>query len=149
MEHVRETRQRQVILDALRSMHNHPDAAAVYAQVRKVMPRISLATIYRNLDALARSGHIGKVESAGARMHFDGKLAPHCHVQCITCGSIVDVDVNDFAPVIKSVSKATDFEIVEERVAFLGICPRCAENATEETRAAAARKRDRRKRGRK
>jgi len=130
VERERMTRQRQVILETLKGMHTHPDAAAVYEAVRKTLPRISLGTVYRNLEALYRAGLISKVGSVGARMHFDGNVTVHCHVQCVKCGSIVDADLNGIDALAQSVSEAPEFEITEQRVGFVGLCPRCARKNT-------------------
>jgi Fur family ferric uptake transcriptional regulator len=46
-------------------------------RVRKHLPRISLATVYRNLELLAASGLIGRLEVAGAHKRFDGVVRPH------------------------------------------------------------------------
>ncbi|MBW2706713.1 MAG: transcriptional repressor, partial [Deltaproteobacteria bacterium] len=48
------TRQRQVILEELRKVDTHPSADEVYEMVRKRLPRISLGTVYRNLEILSQ-----------------------------------------------------------------------------------------------
>ena len=60
----RMTRQRMVILEELRKVKTHPTADELYAMVRTRMPRISLGTVYRNLDFLTESKEILKLESA-------------------------------------------------------------------------------------
>lgn len=64
---VRMTKQRRVILDTLRSTETHPTADEVYRLVQKQIPRISLGTVYRNLDLLARCGSIRKLDIMGGR----------------------------------------------------------------------------------
>jgi Fur family ferric uptake transcriptional regulator len=58
----RMTHQRQVILEEVRNTHSHPSADEIYARVRKRLPRVSLGTVYRNLDILASEGFIKKIE---------------------------------------------------------------------------------------
>ncbi|MBW2644383.1 MAG: transcriptional repressor, partial [Deltaproteobacteria bacterium] len=44
------TKQRQVILEELRKLNTHPSADEIYKVVRRHLPRISLGTVYRNLE---------------------------------------------------------------------------------------------------
>ena len=57
------TRQRMVILEELKRVRSHPTADELYGMVRDRLPKVSLATIYRNLDMLAREGIIQKIDS--------------------------------------------------------------------------------------
>ncbi|HSM74917.1 MAG TPA: transcriptional repressor, partial [Desulfobacterales bacterium] len=50
------TRQRRVILEELRRMNTHPGADEIHEVVRRRLPRISLGTVYRNLDILCELG---------------------------------------------------------------------------------------------
>ena len=64
----RMTRQRAVILEELRKVKTHPTADELYSIVRERLPRISLGTVYRNLDFLADTGEIRRLEAAGTTM---------------------------------------------------------------------------------
>ena len=55
-ENIRMTRQREVILDELRKLHSHPTADGLYTRVRRRLRRISLGTVYRNLEVMAEGG---------------------------------------------------------------------------------------------
>ena len=72
----RMTRQRAVILEELRKVKTHPTADELYSIVRERLPRISLGTVYRNLDFLTESKEILKLESAGSIRRFDGDTRP-------------------------------------------------------------------------
>lgn len=52
----RNTVQRQIVLQAVLRMHDHPTADTVYAAVAADHPSISKATVYRNLNQLASQG---------------------------------------------------------------------------------------------
>ena len=124
------TRQRRVVLEALRRMRSHPDAAQVYEAVRRTLPKISLSTVYRNLEVLSKAGLISKVEAAGNRMRFDGQIGPHYHVECVKCGRVEDITLKKPVSVgEEEVSKRSEFEIVGHRLEYLGICPQCAAKA--------------------
>jgi Fur family ferric uptake transcriptional regulator len=60
------TRQRKVILEELLKQNAHPSADEIYHMVRRRMPRISLGTVYRNLEVLANMDKIQKLELSGA-----------------------------------------------------------------------------------
>ena len=60
----RKTRQRRVILEELQSVKSHPTAIELFELVRRRLPRVSLGTVYRNLDLLARAGFIEKLTEA-------------------------------------------------------------------------------------
>ena len=84
------SRQREAILSVLRSTDTHPTADWIYSETRKVLPRISLGTVYRNLSELSRSGDILSIDVGDGKEHFDGDISPHVHLHCKTCGGITD-----------------------------------------------------------
>ncbi len=122
----RMTKQRQVILEELRMMHTHPTADELYERVRDRLPRISLGTVYRNLEKLAASGMIRRLEKTGSQMRFDGDLHDHQHIRCILCGRIEDIEAEpepthcDYKLVA-----GTGFRLIERRVEYVGVCPAC------------------------
>ena len=87
----RNTPQRRVILHELCQMTSHPTAAQLYALVRQRLPRISLGTIYRNLEVLHEDGLIHKMEFAGTETRFDGNVDSHDHVRCTVCDRVDDI----------------------------------------------------------
>jgi len=122
---LRMTRQRRVILEELCKVDTHPSADEVYAMVRKRLPRISLGTVYRNLEILAESGDIQKLEPGGTLKRFDGKTEHHYHLRCIRCDRMIDAPV-DFDVMIKhDLKSATDFKIIGHKLEVIGICPEC------------------------
>ena len=122
---LRMTKQRSIILDELRKARTHPTADEIYTRVKKRLPRISLGTVYRNLDTLSKAGIISGLEFAGEPKRFDGNLEEHCHVRCTCCGRIADtkpIPVVDFE---KRMGSETDYRITGHRIEFTGVCPRC------------------------
>ena len=121
----RMTRQRAVILETLRSVCTHPTADEVYTMVKRRMPRISLGTVYRNLDFLAANNDIMKLESGGTTRRFDGTTAPHSHVRCTSCGRVADVH-GDTPPLPMQAVHAEGFTLTGARVEYDGVCDVCA-----------------------
>jgi Fur family ferric uptake transcriptional regulator len=121
----RMTRQRRIILEELRKLRSHPTADEVYDTVRKRVPRISLGTVYRNLEVLSQWGLARKLDLAGAPRRFDGSMEDHYHVRCVACGEVEDVPIEPMPDLEASIRSNTDFEIIGHRLNFLGFCPRC------------------------
>ena len=122
---LRMTRQRQVILEELRQVNTHPSADELYELVRKRLPRISLGTVYRNLEILSESGEIQKVESGSSLKRFDGFAHLHYHIRCIRCDRLVDAPLDLNLDIEERVQAETDFRILGHKLVFTGICPSC------------------------
>jgi len=121
----RNTPQRRVILHELRQLKSHPTAAELYAVVRKRLPRVSLGTIYRNLEVLNEDGMIHKLEFAGSETRFDGLLEQHDHVRCTECGRIEDIFLRDSALAPARPTELAGFAVTGHRLEYFGVCPDC------------------------
>lgn len=121
------SRQRQIILEELQSSKNHPSAQEIYERVRHRLPKISLGTVYRNLEQLAANGLIKKMEAADGQRRFDGDLAEHYHVRCLFCGRVEDAPLPLLSRLNQTFGTMSDYTILGHRLEFYGICPRCRE----------------------
>jgi Fur family transcriptional regulator, ferric uptake regulator len=122
---VRFTKQRQAVLEVVKASSEHPDAAHVFDEVRRIVPSISLGTVYRSLDALVQEGHLIQVQQPGMATRYDARLEDHAHFICATCGEVSDVmtELPDLVGIVAS--SLPGFELREAKVAFHGICERC------------------------
>lgn len=118
------TKQREIILRELKKTDTHPTADELYERVRKKLPKISMGTVYRNLEVLSNSGLIMKLEIPGSPNRFDGNSSPHHHVRCIKCGRVGDVRNLPSLPDISETAQS-DFEILGVETEFYGLCPKC------------------------
>jgi Fur family ferric uptake transcriptional regulator len=123
----RQTRQRQVILEELRAVTSHPSASEIYEMARKRLPRLSLGTVYRDLDQLTEAGEILRLTGNGRQTRYDGNAAPHLHVRCIHCGRIGDVNGATMPKTDLDVQAADGFHILGCEFQFTGLCPDCAD----------------------
>ena len=89
------------------------------------MPRISLGTVYRNLEILSRTGIIQRIDVAGVEMRFDGDTSNHYHVRCKSCGAVADLDMHIVANLEAEAAAVSDYQITGHRVEFEGLCPNC------------------------
>lgn len=125
MKTIKRSRQRDAILDFLSTRKDHPTAEFIYTNVRKIYPKISLGTVYRNLALLEELGQIQKISCGGGVEHFDADIRPHYHFICNECSSVLDIEMDnlDFLNTLAS----TNFGgVIKRHTAFFyGICPAC------------------------
>lgn len=125
----RMTQQRQVILEEVKRAHHHPTADEIYERVRKRIPRISMGTVYRNLDVLASCGLIDKIEPGVVQMRFDGNMRDHFHITCVHCGRIEDAPIEVSRDSMENLENAlgrlTKHGIFGHKLEFFGLCSRC------------------------
>jgi len=121
---LRLTEPRRLILEAVRGTTAHPSAFAVHRAVRRRLPTVSLATVYRNLRQLAAEGLL--LERAGATgLRFDGNVERHDHFTCLSCRRVFDVPPAGAATPRRRVAARTGFEVLDHRVEFYGRCAAC------------------------
>lgn len=120
----RHSKQRDAVKAELISRKDHPTAQEVFFSLKPTMPALSLATVYRNLSALANKGEINRLYTAGEE-HFDGDISPHSHFFCTECSKIYDI----FS--IDEMQEKTQRELKEigtvsyQRLIYYGICRNC------------------------
>jgi Fur family transcriptional regulator, peroxide stress response regulator len=121
---LRLTAPRRLILEVVRTTDAHPTAAYVYARVRRRLPRVSLATVYRNLRRLAAEGVLlERADTTG--MRFDANLDRHDHFTCLTCRRIYDVTAPARRRAPSGAAARAGFEVLEQRTEFYGRCAAC------------------------
>lgn len=121
---MRHSVQRQLVLEVLSSTKTHPDAMWIYSEVRKTLPKISLGTVYRNLNELVSAGLAKRVLSASGAERFDADTTSHAHFICKTCGNIFDAEMPKFPP--NNYVDDEDFKVDDFDVVFYGLCKNCS-----------------------
>ncbi len=124
----RNTRQRQIILETIKGLKSHPTAAELYQEVRKILPHISISTVYRTLNLLADKGEVRRMETGQGENRYDGDLTPHHHVRCVVCGRVDDAKDLPYDLLKQKYHWINGYRILQQQVDFAGICPRCAQN---------------------
>ena len=123
----RDTKQRRMIYDAVMKRCDHPSADDIYTDVHSQDPRISKATVYRNLNLLSGNGALNHVRIPGAD-RFDSTLTDHYHIICTVCGKVTDAPVGYIRENDSIVEEKTGYVIKRHRTVFEGICPECMKN---------------------
>ncbi len=125
----RNTRQQKLILQALRQTDRHPTAEELYEKVREAMPRISLATVYRNLMKLERLGQAQVFKAPGEKRRYDGNVRTHAHFRCRNCKRFFDFDGSNgvFGSLERELGQWSreDFEVEDYRLELIGLCGDC------------------------
>lgn len=120
------TPQRLAVLKAL-NKHTHPTMDELFEDIRIEYPTISLATVYKNVNALKEVGIITEVNAENGKTKYDIYTKPHVHVICKNCGDIQDLPYCD---TIKSYQKSLEndkgFELSSLKVAaYILNCEKC------------------------
>lgn len=118
------SRQREAIVRTLANTVSHPTAEEIYAEVKKNCPKISLATVYRNLRMLAKEGEVLVLHTSDDKEHYDGTVTPHAHLCCPRCGKVSDLPLD--AELIKALSETQPKAKFE--LNFYSLCKDCRNN---------------------
>lgn len=122
------TPQRLAIFGHLVATDRHPSADELYAAVRRAMPTLSLATVYKTLDTLADIGAVRLVSRLGPRARWDANLDAHHHLVCTGCGTVTDVTEPRLEAVARPaavVAARHGFEAAGHSVEIFGRCAAC------------------------
>lgn len=121
----RNTVQREIILQTVLNMDNHPSADDVYEKLRNDNPSISRATVYRNLELLAKQGKILHIRMPNGADCFDFNTSEHYHLRCDICRRVFDIDLPKIPKINIEQKKYKDFTIEGYSISFHGTCPEC------------------------
>jgi Fe2+ or Zn2+ uptake regulation protein len=120
------TRQRERILQLLRGTDTHPAANWIHETLRPEFPRLSLGTVYRNLEVLVSEGLVIEVPVPGSRSRYDGNPEPHHHFVCEHCRNIDDLEIRVAEPLEARVRRKYGLRPHGYRIDFYGLCLACS-----------------------
>jgi Fur family peroxide stress response transcriptional regulator len=119
------THQRQVLYAVMQQMHGHPSPEDVYRKVRKRIPSISLATVYKNIHLFIESGILREVSLHHGSLRVEMNAHPHHHLICTVCKSIMDIDEQSLGLTVSPRKLPGGFLAERYAVDILGRCPSC------------------------
>jgi Fe2+ or Zn2+ uptake regulation protein len=124
----RMTSQRKLLFDLLTESGGHIDAGELYVKAREKDPRISLATVYRNLSLFKQAGLVKEYHFAEEHHHYEikGKKG-HQHLICLGCGKVIEFESSLVAKIKEDTAKANDFTVADVTVYIEGYCADCHE----------------------
>lgn len=121
----RNTKQKKVILELLKGTDSHPTADWIYEQARKVLPDISLGTVYRNLRVLTENEVIQELNYGSTYSRYDGNPMEHYHFVCNQCQRVFDVPMAVMKELNAKVEELTGWQVEMHRMEFYGLCSDC------------------------
>ena len=122
---IRNTKQRSELLRVLNETHGHLTAEWIHSEVKKTVPSVSLATIYRLLNLLVEEGKVNLLPCEDGCNRYDSAMEAHHHIFCSTCGHIEDVPNLISAEVRREIERWTGFEVKPARLDWHGVCAAC------------------------
>jgi Fe2+ or Zn2+ uptake regulation protein len=123
------TRQRAAVYSYLRSVHDHPTAEQVYDAVRRQpgIENISLATVYKSLEALVTCRLAAKLSFGDGPARYDCRSDNHYHIRCLRTGEVRDLPIehdslllNKLDPELVERLKQQGFHVTDYRLELLG-----------------------------
>ena len=123
------THQRLAIFAVLASSREHPSAEQLHRAVQRRIPTLSLATVYKNLEALKAIGAVADVNPLHEEGRYEAALPgtgagrPHHHLVCVSCKKVRDLHDSELDGL--RVKNAQGFDVRAVRVQAEGLCPDC------------------------
>ncbi len=127
------THQRETIFRAVVESGGHPSPERIYGLVKRRIPAISLATVYKNIRVFLDAGLLREVTVHHGTMLLETNPEDHHHLVCVGCGAILDLEQEAVEPVQLRRRPPAGYRIFRPRVEFLGLCPGCARKKPEKS----------------
>jgi Fe2+ or Zn2+ uptake regulation protein len=130
------THQRQIVFESLAEMpdHHHPSPEEVYGQVRKLIPSISQATVYKTLHTFVEHGILRELSPHHGTLRVDMNTHAHHHLICTQCKSVMDIDDEDLDRVKLRRRLPKGFRVDRVAVEIQGLCGKCSKSSPERKR---------------
>ena len=125
---MRNSKKRTAILEYLAGSKEHPTASAVFHALSETDPKLSLGTVYRNLNQLVDEGLIIRLTVPGGSDRYDGASLQHSHIICDRCGRICDVPEETTRSLSKDIEAITGYKVFDTGMILHGICSECRDN---------------------
>jgi Fur family ferric uptake transcriptional regulator/Fur family peroxide stress response transcriptional regulator len=121
------TFQRMHILESIDN-HGHMSIDAIYEEVVKTHPSLSLATVYKNIILMVEKGVLVEVPITGKKPKYELVKDDHIHLVCTECGEVEDGPHNINADALfSSMTKEENFSLSKQQINLYGVCAHCQE----------------------
>src|SRR3569833_3628870 len=119
------THQRQILYEVMQTMPGHPSPEEVYARVKKRVPAISLATVYKNIHLFVERGVLKELSMHHGSLRVEMNSHFHHHMVCSHCKAIADVEEKDLGIIPERRELPGGFQVERYSIDVIGICPAC------------------------
>jgi len=120
---IKVTPQRLAIV-ALMDQHGHISVRDIFANIKANFPSLSLATVYKNINAMVESSFIKELKIVGQDAKYELLKEEHSHMICKNCGKVDDI-ILETNEIVNLATKISHYSIDESSVQLLGLCPDC------------------------
>ncbi len=127
---MRNTKQKEAIIAAVNNTKTHPTADEIYSALKPEHEKLSLGTVYRNLNKFSENGLIKKISVPGLGDRFDFNTSDHEHFICIDCGKVFDAKLSGS---LTSMVTSQDIEVTHYALMLYGHCSECKTNTVKQS----------------
>lgn len=124
---LRNTPERELIIEEIFSSQNHFDIDELYLRLREKNQKVSKASIYRTIPLLIESGLVQEVFFEDGHLHYEhihGR-EHHCHLHCLNCRKIVEFQDRHLESIEKRLGRKFNFDIISHKLEVYGYCEEC------------------------
>lgn len=126
------SKQREIIINSLKNRKDHPTTEELFLDLKNKMPEIGIATVYRNLQNLYQNGEIIKIKTKMGTDRYDGNIEPHIHFECVKCGRVSDIfleneQMNKLDSDMKTLAEKIEAHQECFSIIINGVCKNCKE----------------------
>jgi len=119
------TFQRMNMLESI-DKHGHMSNDAIYEEMIKQYPSLSLATVYKNIILMVEKGVLAEVPITGQKSKYELVKEDHIHLVCTACGEVKDKPCNENADTFfTSMAKNENFTLAKQQINLYGVCEKC------------------------
>lgn len=121
--HLKATPQRLAMLESI-DYYGHINIDKLYEDIKKKFSSISLATVYKNINAMTKNMLLFEVKLPNEKSVYEIVKEKHSHLLCESCGVVVDIDI-DIDTTIEKIENNNNFQIKQTDIVFSGVCKDC------------------------
>lgn len=122
---LKHSKQRDALLELLRSVTCHPSAEWLYTELKREYPKLSLATVYRNLGVLCARGEAIRLDVGDGTVRYDAQTCEHDHFFCRVCNRLSDIGKDETAGIPPLLEEKYGVRIDSHSFVFYGTCREC------------------------
>ena len=111
-------------------MHNygHINVEDMFLQIKENFPSISLATLYKNIHAMVKSGLVTEVKVPQHKSKYELTKEPHAHLLCDKCDEFLDIAC-DLESLMNQAGMMSGYKLQNTNLVFSGLCKECQKSA--------------------
>jgi len=122
------TRTRRLIFEEIFSEKTvHSNAYEIHRRLKGKGEKISLATIYRTLNLLVKSGLVSEIDFGESHSHYEPEVskATHGHLVCLSCGAVKEFSDEKIQSILERIGKERRFKTDKFSIQVFGYCQNC------------------------